>query len=450
MVDNILRYVENGLFTKNLEITSWDDRVMIVPGFVDTHAHMAEQGFFMRFPSLSAAENKRELIDIVAQNIDREKKINVFVDYDDSFFGEDKIVKEDLDRVSKEVPIIIRRVCGHIGVLNSSAIKYFSNKINRKFVDEDTGIAREFLPLNLYDLLEPSLDDIKEGILIAQRKYLDEGITGICDFAKDLNVFSAYKELEEKGKLKIKVELSFYESDFANLKERGLYTGKSFGRLRIGGIKMFMDGSVGGRTASFYNAYKDALSVAPFYSHDTLRDKVNYYEKNGFKVLIHAIGTKAIDVAVAGLPEIPDFNHRIEHFEFPSLRSLKEVKKKNVNISMQPNFVRRWHRMYENALSYDEFQKMHPYKTMEEMEILFGFGSDSMPFGPLYGIHGAVNHPFPSQRLSYIDALKRYTEYAQMISGLNTGAFKRGFYADFVVIGESKVKSVYVEGKRAK
>ncbi len=260
----------------------------------------------------------------------------------------------------------------------------------------------------------------------------------------------SYEYSELLSKLKIKIELSFYESSFSNLKEMGLYTGKTFGRLKIGGIKMFMDGSVGGRTASFYKPYKDAPPVSPFYSEEKLREKIKKYEMSGFKVLIHAIGTRAIDTVVSAMPNIPDFNHRIEHFEFPSPYSLKGVREKKLHISMQPNFIRRWHKMYREAISLEEFSKMHPYKTMQDMDISYGFGSDSMPQGPLYGINGAISHPFISERLEKTDAFRYYTEYAQRIATLPTGAFKKGFFADFVVIQENKVKSVYVEGKRIK
>ncbi len=443
MIDSVLAKVKNGFFAEDFIVKEQE----VIPAFVDTHAHMAEQGFFMRYPSLIWARSKKELLKFLKEHFDRHNELNIFVDYDDSFF-EERINKKDLDAISKDIPIIIRRVCGHVAVLNTAAIDYFSQKIKYDFVDRNTGIAREYFPLNLYDLLTPQVDEIKEGILVAQGKYLKEGITGICDFAKDFKVFLAYRELEKEGKLKIKVELSFYENSFDELKEKGLYSGLVFGRVKIGGIKLFMDGSVGGRTASFYQPYTDAPFVLPFYQEDELKDKIRQFEKSGFKVLIHAIGTRAIDTVVSALPEVPDFNHRIEHFEFPSIWSLKEVARKKVHISMQPNFVRKWYRMYKKALSYEEYLKMHPYRTMQEMNITFAFGSDSMPFGPLFGIEGALMHPFVSQRLDKKEALKRYTEDAQVLSTLSVGAFKKGFFADFLRLKNNTIVAVYVEGKK--
>lgn len=448
MIDRILSSIKDRVFTRDFS-PFFTDKEIIIPGFVDTHCHMAEHGFFMRFPSLSEIKSKKELLEFVSSKLEKDR-VNIFVDYDESTFWDEKnIKKDDLDKISRDTPILLRRVCGHVAVLNTPAIRYFKEKVKEDSINFKNGIAFEYLPLNLYDILSPSISEIEEGILKAQKVYLRKGITGILDFAKDLNVFRAYMNLDEKGKLKIKVSLAFYESAFLFLKENGLYTNWSKKRVKIEGIKLFLDGSVGGRTASFYLPYKDAPSITPFYSKRALNDKIKKYENAGFKVLMHAIGTRAIDTALSSIPENPDFNHRIEHFEFPSSSALKIAKEKKVHISVQPNFVVRWHNMYKNALNEKEFALMHPYNTMKEKGIVFAFASDSMPEGPMYGLYGAIQHPFEKERLSFYDAVKYYTEEGAKILGIKTGKMAKGFYGDFVVIGEDrKIKSVFVEGER--
>ncbi len=450
MIESVLDRIEKGLFTSDFRVPSRIDGYYVFPGFVDSHAHMAEHGYFMRFPSLDKIGSKKELLDVIAASIDRTKDINIFVDYDESVFEDEKnIEKADLERITQDVPLMLRRVCGHVAVLNSKAIQYFEEKLGRGFIDKNTGMAYEYIPLHLYDILNPSLEEIKEGILLAQQRYLKKGITGVGDFAKDFKVFLAYREIDDEGKLKIKVALSFYENSFSEIEDTGLYTGWEQGRLRIEGVKLFLDGSVGGRTAAFYAPYRDVDSVPPFYTFEELSKKVRFYESNGFKVLIHAIGTRAIDVAVQSVPFNPDFNHRIEHFEFPSKKAIGLVRKKSIHVSMQPNFVRRWSGMYREALLNEDYLKMHPYRTMIEREVTFAFGSDSMPEGPMYGIEGATLHPFEKERLDMAESLQYYTEKSSALTGVKTGAFKKGFFADFVVLDRDfNLKEVYVEGER--
>ncbi len=448
MIDTILSSIKNGIFTRDFE-PLFENKKSIVPGFVDTHAHMAEAGYFMRFLSLSHIKSKKDLLEYISSHLQR-GSLNIFVDYDESVFEDEKdITKKDLDKISKDTPILLRRVCGHIAVLNTKGIEYFKDKARENTIDVEKGIAYEYLPLNLYDILSPSVSEIEEGIQKAQRIYLKKGITGILDFAKDINVFKAYTNLDLQGTLKIKVKLAFYEKAFEYLKENGLYTNWQKKRVGIEGIKLFLDGSVGGRTASFYKPYRDAASKGPFYSKTSLQNKIKKYEKAGFKVLVHAIGTRAIDTVLAALPEVSDFHHRIEHFEFPSKTALYLSKKKSAYISMQPNFVARWWKMYKDALYDEEFLLMHPYRTMMERGIVFAFGSDSMPEGPMYGLQGALKHPFKEERLSLKEAIRYYTEEGAGLLNLKTGKMARGFYGDFVVIGDDgDIDAVFVEGEK--
>ncbi len=448
MIDRFISSIKDSRFEEDIEPVFGENQ-SIVPGFVDTHSHMAEHGFFMQYPSLSGFKSKKELLEYVASMVVT-GELNIFVDYDETLFTDEKsIVKDDLDRISKITPILLRRVCGHIAILNTPAIRYFEGIIPDNTLDVERGIAMEYLPLRLYEILKPDVDRIEKGILIAQEKYLKKGITGVLDFAKDINVFDAYLNLDRKGKLKIKVAVAFYEDAFSLVLERGLNTGWKKGRVKVEGIKLFLDGSVGGRTASFYKPYRDSEAKATFYDITILREKIKKYEKNGFKVLMHAIGTRAIDTALEVIPDFPDFAHRIEHFEFPHKEALKIAKKKGVHISMQPNFVKRWWKMYKESLYDNAFSLMHPYKSMRNMGIMFAFGSDSMPEGPAYGLKGAVNHPVKEERLTFKESIMYYTEKGSDMLKINTGKMRKGFYGDFVVLDiDGNIKTVFVEGKK--
>ena len=170
---------------------------ILMPAFIDTHTHLASYGLSLTKPNLNNFESKKDVIDYSKEYIKNfERDIYIFLGYDESkWTDENEITKEDLDKISKEKPIIFRRICGHKAVLNSKALEIVKNI---QGVDFKTGIALEYLPLNIYEIFKPTIEEIKDGILKAQEIAINLGIKSIIDIT-NIESFKAYQELKREG-----------------------------------------------------------------------------------------------------------------------------------------------------------------------------------------------------------------------------------------------------------
>ncbi|MBI4416648.1 MAG: amidohydrolase family protein, partial [Euryarchaeota archaeon] len=165
----------------------------------------------------------------------------------------------------------------------------------------------------------------------------------------------------------------------------------------------------------------------------------------GFQLAVHAIGDRAVDVVLDAYERIldedsrEDHRHRMEHLELTSEDALDRVADLGVLPSMQPNFVARWSHpggMYEARLGRSRVREINLYRELLRRGSRVAFGSDGMPYGPLYGMRGAMEAPFPSQRLRFRDALRCYTvhgAFAGFEEG-DKGTLAAGKLADFVVL----------------
>jgi predicted amidohydrolase YtcJ len=216
----------------------------------------------------------------------------------------------------------------------------------------------------------------------------------------------------------------------------------SFGSLKIG-----IDGSLGAQTALLYEPYANDPSTKGVYVGDK---KLNYslvteaHEKNG-QIAIHAIGDKAIKEAVdlieGVLKENPREDHRcrIEHYEYPRDDDIERTANLRIIPSMQPNFIGEWgwpEGMYEIRLGKNRNKRSNPYKRLIDKGLHVAFGSDGMPFHPLYGVWSAVNHPNPASRISAVEAIRSYTlegAYATREEHIK-GSIEVGKLADVVIL----------------
>ncbi|MEO0192659.1 MAG: amidohydrolase family protein, partial [candidate division WOR-3 bacterium] len=208
----------------------------------------------------------------------------------------------------------------------------------------------------------------------------------------------------------------FIHTALAHLAELGIRTGFG-GRLRIGGVKVFLDGSIGARTARFKRPYADTrgrgvLTCTP----DDLAAILKTASAAGIRVLTHAIGDEAIEMALSVYRETIDpgnpMGHTIEHAEAISQKGLDMAAEMGVVLSVQPNFLQ-WQApggLYEKALGRRRARSLNPFRRMLGRGARVLFGSDSMPPGPQYGIGLAINHPNPDERIEPLQALALYSE----------------------------------------
>jgi predicted amidohydrolase YtcJ len=417
ILKNVRVEIEGG-YIRKVEVTN--ERVQIpgilIPSFVDTHAHYLPYSLSLTRPRLDGIEDLKSALDFIAENV---KKVphNVIImeGFDDSKW-ERSLTREDLDRIT-ERPLVVRRVCGHKAVLNTSAIKILKEKFGEiPNLNEETGLAVEDLPLALSKYFPPGEEEIEEAIIRAEDLLISMGIWVVGENAS-IRYLRKLVGMDRAGMLKIRWRVAVYFNQIDEAKEIIKYESENF---RVVGIKEFLDGSVGARTAAFSRGYTDGGNGKLLKSDEELEKIMKTAESLNLGVWWHAIGDLAIDQALRVLkrskkPEI----HRIEHFEFPREEHYKMAADMGVKLSLQPNFVRRWGEiggLYHRALG-EVFFLGNRFRLLENLKANYAFGSDTMPPGPIYGILGALHHPIKEERLGLEEALYRYTTAGAEILG---------------------------------
>src|SRR2546425_10511181 len=146
-----------------------------------------------------------------------------------------------------------------------------------------------------------------------------------------------------------------------------------------------------------------------------LRDILAGIHAAGFQSAVHAIGDRAIELVIETIEAVAPGagpRHRIEHAELLHPEQIDRMARLGIVASCQPNFVGRWSLpggMYEKRLGFERNARNNPYREVLSKGVALAFGSDGMPYGPLEGIHAAVNAPFGIQRLTLDQALGAYT-----------------------------------------
>lgn len=389
---------------------------IIKPGFIDSHTHLVGYGLGKKKIDISNAKSKEEAFEKIRVNLDKEEKdIIIAINWDESKWEKQEFpTRRELDAINREVPIILRRICGHIAVCNTPALK----KIPKKYpIEMESGIISEEAVLYIDEVFPPSYQDIKEAIVIAQDDMLKLGIIGVNDIMTP-EYFRAYKDLDKEGMLKLRVRAFINDTHISEIEEL-----KDGTNIKLGGIKTFLDGSIGARTAAlreftFDNGKKGVL----IHSDKYLLDILLYAEDRDYQVIMHAIGDRAISQALDVISNFPDGNrlkHRIEHFELATDEDIERAVDYNVILSMQPNFIRNWSLpggMYSKRFK-KNFEKNNRIGKIYKLGGIIVFGSDGMPYSPLYGIESVVHAPFKEQRINIETAIKLYTENGLYVSG---------------------------------
>jgi len=220
--------------------------------------------------------------------------------------------------------------------------------------------------------------------------------------------------------------------------------------LRIGGLKIFCDGALGARTAALSEPFADDPGNKGMFVHErkSLDEMVSRANEHDVQLVIHAIGDVGIDTTISALESAlasspkRDHRHRIEHLELPTHQHIKQMSKLKIVASMQPNFVGEWggiNGMYADRLGKERAMTNNPFNEILKAGVRLAFGSDCMPFSPVYGIYSAVTAPFETQRISAEQSVAAYTRDAAF-AGFDErikGTLEEGKLADFIVMSSS-------------
>jgi len=423
-------------------VRSLADEALVVPAFHDGHTHVFGVGTSRLRPHLGEASNQAEALDLLRDWLARSSGTGPIIaeGWDESNWTDPTPPNlSQLDRITHR-PLALRRECGHVAVFNSAALRELGT--DWPDLDVDTGMAKETLPLSIPRLWPPSVEERRSAVELGQRECLSRGVVAIHEMGDPLT-YDAFRSLESKGGLRLRVS-HFFHSDHLETVLAESWEGTD--HLDPAGMKFFLDGSFGGRSAWLRDPYSSGGSRPngiSIWEDEALVSAVGRCFAAGKPVAAHAIGDAAIDQALRcvetlGNESVAPPGFRIEHAEYLTPDLVARVESLPVLLSMQPNFVARWQAaggLYETVLGAERSSFLNPLRTACRLDGTF-FGSDCMPLDPLLGLSGATNHPIAAQRLSPGEALEAYTARParSVARPLASGRLEEGEPADFVVL----------------
>lgn len=412
------------------------DGSIVVPGFIDSHAHLTNSEVVAAIPISNLS--REETIATIVKGSPNYGQWLVVRGWDESTWTDKSfILPSELDT---DFPVLAIRVDGHMAVLNSRGAK-IAREIGFH-VDEDN-IIKEDDELKLRDKILRENRSARNFRTIEDFCF-SKGVTSISDI-DFLHKLDFYKQID----LRLRVVFSILENS-----EVAYKTGDPIKEnLFMGFTKLFADGSIGARTAVTSLPYIDSDAKPELiYTDEQLLGAFRTSLDSGRKPMVHAIGDEAVRQVLRVGRSFPAGSFRIEHNEITIPEEIEE-EESGVTVSMQPNFLR-WAKpggLYETRLGSEVLEHNNNYAALLKKGVKLSFSSDSMPLDPLYGIKLAIESEYQRQRLTFEEALKAYT--IDSAASLNIeqfcGSLEKGKAADIVVLEPKgfKIKATYSGGK---
>ncbi len=452
---------------ENTEVIAADG-TLLVPGFIDTHVHFATGGFGLASVKLRDAatpgEFTRRIGDFAAGLEDGEWVLNGTWDHEN--WGGELPRREWIDAVTPANPVWVMRLDGHMALANSLALDLAGvdadtpdvegGDIVRDAAGRPTGVLKD----NAMSLVEravppPSEAQLDRAIEAAMRHVAAQGVTTVHDMAAWPSL-AAYRRAHERNAMITRVYSVVPLADWRRLADEVRERGRGDEWLKIGGLKGFMDGSLGSHTAAFLEPFTDAPDDSGFLINSLadMRSWIGDADAAGLQVMVHAIGDRAIRDLLDIYVEVADENgprdrrFRIEHAQHIHPDDIARFAAQDVIASMQPYHAIDDGRWADRVIGPERALTTYAFRSLHDAGARLAFGSDWFvaPAKPLEGIYAAVTrrtldgaHPdgwVPSQKISVEEALHAYTTGAAYASFEedSKGQLAPGMLADFVVL----------------
>ncbi len=441
---------------------------LVAPGFIDGHVHFLDGGLALASVQLRDAQTREEFIARIrdfAKSIPKGQWIRNG-DWDHTNWGGELPTHEWIDSVTPDNPVWINRLDGHMNLANRLAMEaakvdratreVAGGSIVRDARGNPTGVFKDNA-MAFIDAVQPPRRDteLDRALDTAMSYVLARGVTSVHHMGTfgDIAVFErAHTQRLLRTRIVAQVPLSQWQALRDTVKARG--HGDLW--LRIGGLKGFVDGSLGSHTAAMLQPFTDApndsgLLVTPA---ESLYAWTSGADSTGLQVMVHAIGDRAIRTQLDVFERVArenvtrDRRFRIEHAQHIAPEDLPRFAALGVIASMQPYHEADDGRWAEKLIGPERAKGTYAFKSLLASHARLAFGSDWFvaPPTPLEGIKAAVTrqtldgaHPggwVPAERISVEDALRAYTAGSAHagFQDRDLGVLAKGKLADLVVL----------------
>ncbi len=445
---------------------------LVLPGFIDAHAHFTRGGFFLQNIDLRNAKSLLEFKALIKDYAVKHK--NEWItggNWDQEKWDVKELpTRQFIDDITPETPVFIDRTDLHMGLANSFALNIAG--IDRNTPDppgglivkdnngEPTGILKDnAITLIKKCIPEPSETEVRKAVFTALDYIKQFGITGIHDISEkpDLPV---YRQLDTLGLLTCRIYSIYPLTGYKDLVDQNIHFGEGSEKLKQGSLKAFADGSLGAGTAWFFEPYLNEGDYCGLPTDVVLDGRLdslaNEADKQQLQICIHAIGDKANNHVLNLFKKLHDSNplwdrrDRIEHAQHLRQQDIKLFKDYGIIASVQPYHLTEDGVWAEKKIGKKRMKLMYAFRSLLDNGVRLCFGSDwtVAPINPLLGIYAAVTRRtideknpdgwIPEQKISVEEAIKCYTlnnAYASYQEN-ELGSIVPGKYADFIVLND--------------
>ena len=448
----------------------------VVPGFHDSHLHFLGGGEQLSRVELKDAKDEAEFGRRLREFDQKLPKGRWMLggnwDHDRTFGGKLPTAAV-VDKYVPDRPVFIRRYDGHMALANTAALKLAGVTADSKepaggvvYRLEDgktpSGILKDNA-MGLVDRLIPEPDEaeITDSVRAALRACAENGLTSVQDMDGSSaqtrrTQFRVLQRLARGGQMTVRLDLRWPIAGRRDVIDVGAEANFGNDFVRVGGVKGFMDGSLGSSTARFFEPYEGGgKNVGVFVTPpDALGNMIREADRAGLSVAVHAIGDEANAVlldlyAAATKRNGPrDRRFRVEHAQHLRPSDYPRFKELGVIASMQPYHAIDDGRWAEGRIGPRRCASSYAFRSLLDHGAKLAFGSDwpVAPLDVLAGVDAAVNrrpldgkHPdgwFPEQRITVAEAVEAYTlggAYAGFQEN-DRGSIRPGKLADLVVL----------------
>jgi predicted amidohydrolase YtcJ len=427
----------------------------IFPGFTDTHCHPFGYGWLKRNVDLRGSSNVTGLRLRLQARVKRTPPGEWVsgMGWDNEAFPDGKMpARGDIDDLSPRNPVALSRVCGHIVLLNTRAVETLGlgdaqgPEYERDSAGELTGIVKEGALSRVFSALPRSAEASAADLLGVEVEAMRFGLTKLhCIVSPEgyKEELAALENLHRAGSLSIRYRIYIPPEAMDYVEEKNLKGKLNDDRVRINGVKIYADGSLGARTAALREPYADDSTNSGLlrYTDSMLQNLVQDSNNAGYQVIVHAIGDRAIEQALDALSMISDSGnprrHRIEHASLLPKDLRASMSRHEIRAAVQPAFITSDTWAIER-LGEERASDLYPLKSMLRDGIICSGSSDAPveTLSPIVGAWSAMVRGVsaPEESLALNDALGLYTEAANS-NGLDDGFdIGDGSPADFTIL----------------
>lgn len=449
------------------------DGRLLLPGFNDAHVHFVSGGSQLDSVNLNDATSSAEFVRRIAERAKITPKGEWILggDWDETKWTPAALPTKDMiDPVTGDTPMFSQRYDGHMGLANSAALRVAG--INSKTPDPPGGtIVRDANGNPTGALKDAAMDRVfavipdmphEQRVRAVKRAIAHAaaaGVTSVQDMTPEYADVAVYGELLERNELYTRIYAAHVIEQLQDQTKIGIHHAFGGPYLRIGAVKAFADGSLGSRTAYFFDPYTDepsnrGLLASGMHPISAMHDRMMAADTYGIQICTHAIGDAGISAILDIYSDIQkahgdaDRRWRIEHAQHMAEKDFDRFARLHVIASVQPFQAIDDGRWAEARIGPDRASRTYAFRTFLNHGVRLAFGTDwdVAPLNPLLGIYAAVTratldgkHPdgwYPEQKLTVAEAVEAYTlgsAYAEF-QDQQKGSITPGKLADFVIL----------------